>query len=370
MWRMASNDRASQDRDSAWDQASEHHVDGAESRPQHSTGEINPTENWAEATESSKPIPRPSVSSTSATGQGSSNPAHESEAVSAPPSNEQDSSRPTDDQIIAQENEIRQEAERLPFVGDLEPILALQQEYQSGSAVFVAKIKKLETMYKSIRRARGDGNCFFRSFIFAYMESLVHTADLTERNRVVTCIRQWKQKMVDHGYQELVFEDAMEVIIDQLNALGTQDPLTVQSLEGNMRDGMISNMVIMFLRMLTSCEIQRRQDFFAPFIMGMLDDPVTVEQFCRRYVEPMGEESDHIHIVAITDALQIPIRVVYLDRSMAAFAGAASEDAAAVNHHDFVPEAMQKAAAVNVQPRVHLLYRPGHYDILYPRPTS
>lgn len=38
---------------------------------------------------------------------------------------------------------------------------------------------------------------------------------------------------------------------------------------------------------------------------GMMDDPVTVEQFCRRYVEPMGEESDHIHIVAITDALQV-----------------------------------------------------------------
>lgn len=72
---------------------------------------------------------------------------------------------------------------------------------------------------------------------------------------------------MDTGYQELVFEDAMEVIIDQLNALGTQDPLTVQSLEGNMRDGMISNMVVMFLRMLTSCEVQRREDFFAPFIM-------------------------------------------------------------------------------------------------------
>lgn len=68
--------------------------------------------------------------------------------------------------------------------------------------------------------------------------------------------------------------------------------------------------------------------------------------------------------------VQIPIRVVYLDRSMAAFAGAASEDAAAVNHHDFVPEAMQKAAAVDIQPRVYLLYRPGHYDILYPRPAS
>lgn len=37
----------------------------------------------------------------------------------------------------------------------------------------------------------------------------------------------------------------------------------------------------------------------------MMDDPITVEQFCRKYVEPMGEESDHIHIVAITDALQV-----------------------------------------------------------------
>jgi len=35
-------------------------------------------------------------------------------------------------------------------------------------------------------------------------------------------------------------------------------------------------------------------------VKGMLDDPVTVEQFCRRYVEPMGED-----IVAITDALQV-----------------------------------------------------------------
>ncbi len=34
------------------------------------------------------------------------------------------------------------------------------------------------------------------------------------------------------------------------------------------------------------------------------DEAITVEQFCRRYVEPMGEESDHVHIVALTDALQ------------------------------------------------------------------
>ena len=37
----------------------------------------------------------------------------------------------------------------------------------------------------------------------------------------------------------------------------------------------------------------------------MCDDEVSVEQFCRRYVEPMGEESDHVHIVALTNALLV-----------------------------------------------------------------
>ena len=98
-------------------------------------------------------------------------------------------------------------------------------------------------------------------------------------------MRQWKSKMVEAGFQELVFEDAMEVIVDQLNALGTQDPLTVKSLESNMRDGMLSNMVIMYMRMLTSCEVQRRQDFFAPFIMVSL----IAMKYCR-YTAPILSE--------------------------------------------------------------------------------
>jgi hypothetical protein len=35
------------------------------------------------------------------------------------------------------------------------------------------------------------------------------------------------------------------------------------------------------------------------------EPPATVELFCQRHVEPMGEESDHLHIVAITEALQV-----------------------------------------------------------------
>ena len=60
----------------------------------------------------------------------------------------------------------------------------------------------------------------------------------------------------------------------------------------------------------------------------------------------MAKESDHIHIIALTSALGVRVRVEYMDRGMGP----------TCNHHDF-PE--------DSRPQIHLLYRPGHYDILY-----
>ena len=119
------------------------------------------------------------------------------------------------------------EAEKRPFVGIVEPLSALEEgdsvhpnaittndyfnadrqhlgtpnpcvphsssmvdcvhatgaEYRQGSAVFRDKIRSLEMQYGSMRRTRGDGNCFFRSFMFAFMEQLVQNNDIPERNR-------------------------------------------------------------------------------------------------------------------------------------------------------------------------------------------
>ena len=50
----------------------------------------------------------------------------------------------------------------------------------------------------------------------------------------------------------------------------------------------------------------------------------------------------------LTAAAGISVRVVYLDRG--------SGDEAV--HHDF-PE--------DTTPDIHILYRPGHYDVLYPK---
>lgn len=285
------------------------------------------------------------------------------------------SDRPSDADIITQENEIREaEAIRIPFLGDMEELTALAAEYEGGSEVFRTKIHSLSRDYSGFRRSRGDGNCFFRAFVFAYLDNLIATGDYSERSRVLSQIQEIRKKLLDCGYQELVFEDSQQHLLNQLNSIKVgHDGLTQEVLLINMRDSEVSNMIVSFLRLATSAELASRAEFFAPFIMGMTADELTVEAFRRRCVEPMGEEADHVHIVALCDMLQVSVRVLYLDRTMDTTGGNGST----VNEHDFVPEALAEAAkkgdstaAARVVPRVHLLYRPGHYDILTPKPSA
>lgn len=235
----------------------------------------------------------------------------------------------------------------------MEPLTALVAEYGDAPA-FAGKVAALSPRYSAFRRTRGDGNCFYRALWFGLAEALVARGEAPARNAVVTRLRQSRSKLIAAGIQDLVFEDALDLLADMLNAIAvTGDPLTLAALEGNARDDVPSNMIVMFLRLLTSAEMKTRADFFAPFV---LDDEPTVAAFCARRVEPMGEEADHAHAVALADALGVAARVVYLDLSPGETA----------NVIDFDPAGGVVGAATGAAPpRVTLLYRPGHYDIVY-----
>jgi len=69
----------------------------------------------------------------------------------------------------------------------------------------------------------------------------------------------------------------------------------------------------------------------------------------------MGRESDHIHIATLTTSVAVPVRVEYVDRG--GTTAAATNHELTVNHHDFPDD--------STPPKICLIYRPGHYDILY-----
>ena len=194
--------------------------------------------------------------------------------------------------------------------------------------------------------------------------------------------------MTDAGFDAIVFEDALEAWCDQLNRIGISrggpaaggEPLSLQELEAASSEdsGGLADMAVMLLRLLTSAELRSRADFFTPFVLADDDDGFDgricdVPSFCARRVEPMGCESDHVHIVALTDVLGVAVRVEYLDRSEEEEGGNSQGGQGGggggrgggggnpnPNHHDFVPEGAEAPR------QVVLLYRPGHYDILYP----
>ncbi|CAF1972077.1 BnaCnng51760D [Brassica napus] len=243
----------------------------------------------------------------------------------------------------------QEEAAKFPYVGDKEPLSSLAAEYQAGSPILLEKIKILDNQYIAIRRTRGDGNCFFRSFMFSYLEHILESQDGAE---------------VDQRLLDFTFEDFFALFLEQLDdiLLGSDESISYEELVYRSRDQSVSDYIVMFFRFVTAGEIRTRAEFFEPFITGLSNS--TVDQFCKISVESMGEESDHIHITALSDALDVAIRVVYLDRSSCDSGGVT------VNHHDFVPVGTNEKQEEASAPFITLLYRPGHYDILYPKPSS
>lgn len=103
--------------------------------------------------------------------------------------------------------------------------------------------------------------------------------------------------------------------------------------------------MVLLLRFITSGEIRNNAILYETFI----DDQIPVELFCQLEVEPIDKEADQITIMALLNYLQIAIKIVYLDSSK-------NKEAYTV----ILPESAKEENVIAT-----LLYRPGHYDILY-----
>lgn len=250
--------------------------------------------------------------------------------------------------IRDQERLIEKEiADRIPFVSSKIAIRELENDYALEDDIYRKKIRNLEKDYSSLRRTRPDGNCFFRAFGFAYFESFITHPDREELDKFIEITKESVTQLVELGYPLVTTEDFYDVFLDLLLRIRDGDIKTSAELQEKFCQQAISDYIVVYFRLITSGYLQLNADTFANFIV----EASSIEEFCKTEVEPMFKESDHVHVVAIASALKVCTRIVYMDRGM-------SES---VNAHDF-PEQDPPA-----KPRIHLLYRPGHYDVLYLR---
>jgi ubiquitin thioesterase protein OTUB1 len=99
-----------------------------------------------------------------------------------------------------------------PLVDSLVPMSVLREEYENGSALFLQQIDGLvDKGFKSIHRTRGDGDCFYRSLAFAYVDQLLASEDPDLSATTSLSLIQSTESLLDQaGFQRMVYEDFME----------------------------------------------------------------------------------------------------------------------------------------------------------------
>lgn len=111
--------------------------------------------------------------------------------------------------------------------------------------------------------------------------------------------------------------------------------------------------VVCYLRILTAAILKRDSDMYEAFV---LDAYPTLESFIGAQVEPMGIEADQIHLVAMANAFGLNLKIAVLD------AGSLAEGSG-IHYTEISP---WDVAGTEPLPTLTLLFRPGHYDLLYP----
>jgi len=260
------------------------------------------------------------------------------------------------------QEEMQKEIESLqasaPMVGEVEACSVLLPLYEGNPLPgFVEGITNYLslTFPAGLRRVRGDGNCFYRAFLFSYLEQIIRggAASAGELMRFKEVIVNSKADLVALGYTECTFEIFVDMLVELVDKVAAGGVTAQEHFDMFQEDNSDCDYYVWYMRLMTSCALKRDAARFEPFI----PDPscATIAEFCSRCVEPMKTECEHLQILALSEYIGVQVHIHYLD-------GKPCPVGESLQVHKFAEpaDASQAASA----PTIHLLYRPGHYDIL------
>ncbi|ORC87704.1 otubain [Trypanosoma theileri] len=254
---------------------------------------------------------------------------------------------------------IQSEIETAPLISDPVEVLSetchLVEEYANNSQIFpkVLSLFHRDTPYTGIRYARRDGNCFYRCVVFALLEQLLGNPQMAQN--FMQHITQLRTCLInDYGDFVEDFCDAAVGVVRKIldGSCANSNQLHTLATSGD------SEYMLYFYRYAVSNYMRTHRDDFLPFVMGLNYD--SVEAFCRAEVDAVASESDNMQVVAFAKCFHVSIIVEYLNGGEGDqttehfFSGFDDNNTGNNNSSDAVPGTV-----------ITLLYRPGHYDLLY-----
>jgi ubiquitin thioesterase protein OTUB1 len=241
-----------------------------------------------------------------------------------------------------------------PLTSCLLPISSLVDTLSDATGTYLRGAQYLSTKYKSLRRIRPDGNCFYRAVMFAVCESILSSSESSsaELERLTTWAKASLDEACKHGYDPTMLEMFHDELVELFEYLATKPKLDEVVSKLNEESG-TSEYVTWYLRVVTAAYLKADPDRFIHFIEGGMDIPT----FCAREVEPMGRECEMVQVLALAEAMSVDVAIEYLD---------GRDFDKALTRHEFGPsQGSSGSDDGNSATKITLLYRPGHYDILY-----
>lgn len=252
-------------------------------------------------------------------------------------------SKPSDEEIIRFENDLRsEEAAQGPLVSPLLPLAILHDEFPHSNFALKLDLLSSQHNFVEVRKCRRDGNCFYRAVAF----DLIEKFKTDPEGSILNYQSDWKDQLKAARYEPTIFEDFSDAFWSYLESKN----LDISLQEVWESDEYTSNMAIMLLRLLTSAHIRSNPDDYLAFIELAPQDGNSIEKWCERSVDSVGVDADQVQLIALAKSLQIQIVVANLGSGM-------ETDDLQVTEFDFRNS--------NEGHVVYLLYRPGHYDLLY-----
>jgi ubiquitin thioesterase protein OTUB1 len=267
----------------------------------------------------------------------------------------------TQDQMNAIAQDIQQSQALTSVLVPLDSCLKAQY-IDSNNVYFLLGIDSLSQKYEAMRTTRGDGNCFYRAVWYQLCDVLLRErwrqneekekTSGEEGQRLLTFIKDESMKLAttQGGYEELALEIFYDVMVEFLEKV-VKGTMTPEQLHTELtEEGGVSEYCTWYLRALTATWCKANADKFLPYLdEGYVD----VAQFCASQIEPVGSEATMVAIVAFAECFGVSVSIEYLD-------GHPFDPTQGLTKYILGDDETSKL-------RLTLLYRPGHYDILYPK---
>ncbi|KAL7526377.1 hypothetical protein ACHAWF_001745, partial [Thalassiosira exigua] len=199
----------------------------------------------------------------------------------------------------------------------------------SGGDGFARSAAFLARKYRSLRRIRGDGNCYYRAFLYATCESLLASlsagggngdggegrAEFDRVKKVASDSLKWA---CDYGYEEHAIEMFHEELIELLAFLeelaegGDSDAAASEKLHVRLNEeNASSDYCAWYLRVLTAAQMKSDPERYLPFVLA--ENYGDVSSFCAREVEPVGKECGMVQVAALAKCLGVKATIEYVD---------------------------------------------------------